>query len=50
MGVVNFEDTLLDVAGSGITGSTGLGILIRRASDDFLYDFKKSNCYESFRA
>lgn len=39
MGNINFEDTLLDMAGNGVTGSTGLGIIVRRVADDFLLDF-----------
>lgn len=42
MGSVNFEDTLSDIAGAGVSGSTGLGIIVRRVVDDFIYDFNDS--------
>ena len=42
MGNINFEDTLSDISGAGVTGSTGLGIIVRRVVDDFIYDFNDS--------
>lgn len=43
MGTVVFEDTLLDATGSGVTGSTGLGVIVTRLADGFIYDFNDSS-------